>query len=175
MLRTMALVMAVTAVAASAADACGDKFLVIGRGVRAQRAKGGVHHASILMYVDPRRELGAALDETKLALDLKLAGHRIQSVHDERGLEAALARGGYDIVLAGMSDLGALAPRLGAGPSAPVLLPLLYDPTPEELSAAEHRYRCVMRSPGKKQHFLAVIDDAMILRARERSAVSKKP
>lgn len=34
------------------------------------------------------------------------------------------------------------------------------------LAAAERQYRCVMKSPSKKQHFLKVIDEAVVLRQR---------
>ena len=147
-------------------QACGDKFLVIGRGVRAQRAKGAIHHASILMYLDPRSELPAAVRQSGLETDLKLAGHKLRSVESRGELGAALAAGDYDVVLAGLPDMTVLERQIGAGARPPILLPILYDPTPEELAAAQRRYRCVMRSPGKKQHFLALIDEAMVLRSK---------
>jgi hypothetical protein len=150
--------------------ACGDKFLVIGRGVRAQRAKGAVHRASILMYLDPRTDVPAAVKDAKLETNLKLAGHRIRSVETPAALDAALLTGDIDIVLVGVADMKALESRAGDAPSRPTLLPILYDPTEEDLAAAERQYRCVMRSPGKTQHFLAVIDEAMVLR----SAAMKK-
>ena len=148
------------------AYACGDKFLVIGRGVRAQRAKGAVHRASIVMYLDPRTELPAAIKESQLETNLKLAGHTIRSLDSRGDLDAAVANGHYDVVLVGLPDMIALEPQVRRAASRPILLPILYDPTPEELAAAERQYRCVMRSPSKKQHFLAVIEEAMVLRSR---------
>ena len=166
MYRTLVALTLAGCLAGAEAYACGDKFLVIGRGVRAQRAKGAVHRASILMYFDPRTELAAAIKETHLETDLKLAGHRIRSLQGPGDLEAALASGDYDIVLVAVADMKALDSRAGVAASRPILLPILYDPTPEEQAAAERQYRCVMRSPSKKQHFLAVIDDAMVLRSK---------
>jgi|KBSSwiStaDraftv2_1062776.scaffolds.fasta_scaffold108037_2 hypothetical protein len=147
---------------------CGDKFLVVGRGVRAQRLNGAVHHASILIYVSPKGGLDAALRETGLDRDLSLAGHKVRAVADRGQLESALASGKQDIVLAGISDMTALEPLVGAAPRRPSLLPIIYNPTGEELEAAKKEYRCVMRSPSTQQGYLAVIEDAM--RQRGQSA-----
>ena len=150
--------------------ACGDKFLVIGRGLRSQRAKGAVQKAAILMYMDPRSDLPAAIKEQGLESDLKLAGHKVRVLEDRRAVGDTLRAQRYDIVLAGISDMESLERELGSAPSRPILLPIVYDPTAEELAAARQRFACVMRSPSKKQHYLAVIDDAMVLRHKRAHA-----
>jgi len=151
--------------------ACGDKFLVIGRGPRSQRAKGAVQKAAILMYMDPRTELPAAIQEQGLESDLKLAGHRVRVIEDRRAVGETLRAQRYDIVLAGLSDMESLERELGSGAARPTLLPIVYDPTAEELAAARRRFECVMKSPSKKQHYLAVIDDAMVLRQKRAHAM----
>jgi hypothetical protein len=150
--------------------ACGDKFLVIGRGPRSQRAKGAVQKAAILMYMDSRSGLPAAIKEEGLESDLKLAGHKVRVLEDRREFGETLRAQRYDIVLAGISDMESLERELGSTPSRPILLPIVYDPTSEELAAARRRFECVMRSPSKKQHYLAVIDDAMVLRQKRAHA-----
>ncbi len=147
--------------------ACGDKFLVIGRGRRVSFA---AHPASILIDLNPRTPLPRALRELKIPAALKAAGHKVRSVETEPQLEAALATGKYDLVLGDLSDMTALEPKVGAAPSHPKLLPVIYNPTGAELAAAEREYACVMRSPSKEQPFLAVIDDAMELRLRRASS-----
>ncbi len=147
--------------------ACGDKFLVIGRGRRVYTA---AHPASILIYLNPKTPLPRALRELNIPSTLKAAGHKTRSVETPAQLDAALASGRYDIVLGDISDMTALEPKVGAAPSHPKLLPVIYNPTGAELTAAEREYACVMRSPSKDQPFLAVIDDAMELRIRRASA-----
>lgn len=166
--RILVAVSIVCCLGASDGFACGDKFLVIGRGLRSQRAKGAVQKASILMYLDPQGGLPAAMREEGLETNLKLAGHRLHSVSDRRELAQELRAQSYDIVLAGIEDMGRIEAELGAAPARPTLLPIIYNPTGEELAAAERRYQCVMKSPSKKQHFLAVIDDAM--QSRQKAA-----
>ena len=87
--------------AAGVADvlACGDKLVVVGRGLRPKRMKGSVP-ASILLYADPKGSLPAALEEGHLRQDLEKAGHRLRSVSSREELDAALDTGTYDLVFA---------------------------------------------------------------------------
>lgn len=150
------------------AGACGDKFLVIGRGVRQQRAQGAMLRASILLYLDAPGHLRAALTESKLESNLKLAGHRLRSTEGRSALAENLASGKYDIVLADISEMAAIEQAVGSGSARPFLLPVIYNPTGEELAEAEKEFSCVMRSPSTKKHYLAVIDEAMVLRKKGR-------
>ena len=150
------------------AGACGDKFLVIGRGVRQQRAQGAVQRASILLYLDGQAHLQAALTESKLESNLKLAGHRLRSAQGPSELAESLASGKYDIVLADISEMAALEQAVGSASRRPFLLPVIYNPTGEELAEAEAEFSCVMRSPSTKKHYLAVIDEAMVLQKKGR-------
>ncbi len=150
------------------AGACGDKFLVIGRGVRQQRAQGAVQRASILLYRDVEGRLQAALREQKVEVHLKLAGHTLRSVEGRSQLTEQLASGKYDIVLASLSEMTAIEQAVGSGPTRPFLLPVIYNPTGEELKEAEAEFSCVMSSPSTKKHYLAVIDEAMVLRKKEK-------
>ena len=87
--------------------ACGDKFLVVGRGVRYSRSHGAVHSASILIYRNSTSPSAAIAKDVKLEADLKQAGHKVQSVTDaaqwptERGAKA------YDACWSHLVDLGA--------------------------------------------------------------------
>lgn len=152
--------------------ACGDKFLVVGRNVRAQRLRGAVHHASILVYRGGTGRLDAAIRETGLDRELTLAGHKLQSVSDRGQFDAALASGRYDVVLADIGDMKALEPFVAMAPRRPSLLPVIYDPTGEELAAAKQEYSCVMRSPSTQQGYLAVIEDALSQREKRAAAES---
>ncbi len=165
----LGLVLAVSAVCgAREAGACGDKFLVIGRGVRQQRAQGAVHAASILLYLDAKGQLDAALREEKVETHLKLAGHKLRSVASRAELAERLASGTYDIVLASLTEMTAVEQAVRSGPARPFLLPVIYNPTGDELAQAEAEFSCVMRSPSTKKHYLAVIDEAMVLKKKEK-------
>jgi hypothetical protein len=121
------------------------------------------------MYVSPGGALVEALKETGLDRQLTLAGHKVEPVKSG-ALDRALATGNYDLVLADLSDMTALEARVGAAPTHPTLLPIVYNPTGEELETAQREYRCVMRSPSTRQGYLAVIEDAMAARQKRNRA-----
>jgi len=150
--------------------ACGDKFLVIGRGVRSQRTRGAVQHAAILAYLDGAGRLNAAMRELKLEKDLRLAGHTLRPVASAAELREEVRSGRYDILLADISEMVGLEPEVGAAPGGPFLLPMIYNATGEELAEAQAQYECVMKSPSTRKDYLAVIDEAMTQRKKQEKA-----
>ena len=150
------------------AQACGDKFLVVGRGVKYQRAHAAVHPASILIYMNPASRLPAAAREIKLESNLKQAGHKVQTIEDPTRLDDALKSAQYDLVLADVADSPSLEKHVGARPSRPVVMPVLYHPTADELAAAQKQYGCAMKAPAKD--YLAAIDDAIAQKLKRASA-----
>jgi len=157
-----------------AADAlpCGDKLVVVGRG-RPRRLK-GVQAAAILVYADPAGALPAALDEGNLRKDLERAGHRIRSVSTRQELTAALGTGTYDLLMTDYRSAEALEADAKAAPSRPTVLPTLYNPSPADLAAAERQYHCVMKTPGKENDYLAVVNEALVERARQNPPAKAK-
>ena len=92
--------------------ACGDKFLVAGRGTRYQRPK-NFRAASILIYTNPSTGLEASLRKVPLDSVLKREGHRATRVAAPEQLSATLANGGFDVVVADSG--GRTASRRKAG------------------------------------------------------------
>jgi|SRR5687768_17554022 len=83
--------------------ACGDKFLVAGRGTRYQRPK-TARAASVLIYADPSSAVATALKKAKVESLLKLEGHRATKVQTLKELSAVVSNGRYDVILTGNSD-----------------------------------------------------------------------
>ena len=67
------VVIAFLAAGTGGAEACGDKFLRVGRGARYQRGYVAIHPACVLLYADPKSSVSAALRELEPVL--KRAGH----------------------------------------------------------------------------------------------------
>lgn len=72
-----------------------------------------------------------------------------------------------DVVMTGLSDMTALEPEVRAAASRPVLLPVIYNPTGQELKAAEKKYACVMKAPSRNQDYLDVINEALSHRSEQ--------
>jgi hypothetical protein len=152
----------------SFAQACGDKFLVVGRGVRFQRAYAAIYPASIVVYARTERAADKAIRNPRLQDDLKAAGHHVSLVENEAALTKALESGHVDLVLTDVADADRVARQAESAPAKPRVLPVMYDPTPEEVKQIEARYQCRLKSSDHIDRYLVTIDDAMKARAEQK-------
>ena len=136
------------------ASACGDKFLVIGRGAR--RVQKARHPASIALYLRTGSALPAEAKEMRLEKTLKQAGHKVEVIPDETALREALASRRLDFVIADLGDAQGLArdlPRAGG----PQVVPVARGDA-DQAAAAD--YSLVIRT-GKSLSYLSALDAAM--------------
>jgi ABC-type amino acid transport substrate-binding protein len=155
---------AIALLSGAVALACGDKLLVIGRGVRFQRAY-AARQANLVIY-STGTQSGATLSSTKLQTTLRRAGHRVQIVEGGSQLDEALKSGKVDVVLVDFADLGGITRLLQLMPSKPVILPILFKPSKAELAAAQREYKFALKAPADDVQYLTAIDEAMKLRLR---------
>lgn len=146
------------------ARACGDKFLVVGRGVRPKQLSSTLMPASILIYQNPTSESARVASDPELQASLMKAGHSVALAEDTQTLHEALTSGRYDIIVAALSDALRLKREAETAPSKPTVLPVIYNPTVKALGDAKNAFACVLPRPGKTSQLLAVIDQAMRLR-----------
>jgi hypothetical protein len=152
--------------------ACGDKLVVVGRGLKANRMS-APRRASILVYADPKGSLPAALEEGHLRKDLERAGHRLRTATSREEFDAALGSGTYDLVLADFKAVPLLEPEANAAASKPTVLPTLFNPSEADLAAASRQYSCVVKSPSDQKDYMIVINEAMADRAKHASPKNK--
>ena len=152
----------------SAVQACGDKFLLVGRGVAFHRAYAAAYPASIVVYAQPQRHAANAIRDPRLQSELKLAGHRVILVENEGALTRALESDRVDLVLTDVADADRTSKEAAASPSMPAVLPVMYEPTKEEAKNIEARYQCRLKSSDRADRYLIAIDDAMKARADQR-------
>jgi hypothetical protein len=166
------LVAAATAMGVDAL-ACGDKLVIVGRGMRPRRVKGSVR-AAILVYADPKGSMPAALDEGHLRQDLEKAGHRVRSVASREELGSALGTGSYDLVFTDIKSAPAIETEARGAASKPTVLPTLFNPSDADLAAATKEYHCVVKAPGSQKDYLAVVNEALAQRAQQQETAKKK-
>lgn len=141
-----------------AADACGDKALRIGRGIRFQRT---THPASVLIYI-PSNNLRA----TQLQSMLKTVGHKSSAVQSEDRLGDALKSGQYDLVFTDLGAAASLETNIKTSPFKPVLVAVVSEGRKAEVTAAKKQYRYVVKNPHSADQYLDAIEDAMRSRVR---------
>jgi len=169
---SLALVSVLASAGISDAEACGDKFLRVGRGARYQRAYVAVYPANLLLVARPGSSLAAALKE--LEPTLKRAGHKPVVVKDPAAATAELERGRFDIVLTDMKDVRSLEAATHSAGAKVDVLPFIEQPTAEARASAEASYRCVAEVPGKKADVLGKIDELMELAAKGTGETNRK-
>ncbi|HEY3122533.1 MAG TPA: hypothetical protein VGK70_00550 [Thermoanaerobaculia bacterium] len=146
---------------------CGDKFVVLGRGMRFGRAHAAKFPGSVLIYVNRASHMPAAMKEFRLEPTLKAAGHSIRVVENFADLDQMLTSGRYDIVLTDVADSARVQERAASSLSKPLVVPVLYKPAPAELAAAEKKYGCLIAPTSTRSlDLLPVVDQAMQGRAK---------
>jgi hypothetical protein len=148
--------------------ACGDKFLVIARGTRFERAAMPREPAAILVYVNPTSSLPKALERVPIEATLRRVGYQPTTVAQPGEFEKALGRGGWDVVVVDLADSAALRGRLH-GADAPAILPVLHAATGRELTQARRDYLHVLRGPVKSQSLVDAIDEVLAQRQKLRA------
>jgi ABC-type amino acid transport substrate-binding protein len=156
-----------------AAQACGDKFLLVGRGVEFHRAYAAVYPASIVIYAQPQGPAAKAIRDPRLQADLKRSGHRVVLVENDAALARALESDRVDLLLTDVADAERMSRRAAGAPSKPTVLPVMYQPTTEEAKAIETRYQCRLMSADRADRYLSAIDNAMKARANEKRKTSR--
>ena len=155
------LVFAAATLAVTAAFACGDKLMLFARGARFGQVYSRAHAASILAYTRQNSAVPGVVKDLERQPALKQAGHKLQVVEDPAALDEALKTGKYDLVLADVADAESLEQQMRSSPSSPVMLPILYNSSKAETTAAEKKFRFVLKAPGNADRYLAAIDKAM--------------
>jgi hypothetical protein len=155
---TIIAVAAVMAIVTADLDACGDKFLRVGRSARFRRYA-AVHPAAILIYT-PADSTPAGIKEFEAIL--KRAGHRPVTLPNGADVAQALAAAPYDLVIANFSDSDRIRDGLRGSASPPSLLPILYKPTKAVADLAERQFICLIKPDAMtKFDALAEIDRLM--------------
>jgi hypothetical protein len=148
-------------------QACGDKFLLVGRGVKFRQAYAAIYPASIVVYAQPQHSAAKAIRDSRLQTDLKAAGHRVTIAEDERALTRALESDRVDLVLTDAADADRIARQADAAPTRPRVLPVMFEPSKEEAKAIESRYNCRLTAADRSDRYLSAIDDAMKSRKKK--------
>ncbi len=164
-------VTAIVLLAATLVYACGDKLLVLNRGLHFQDLASS-RSASILLYNHMGSRTSDAINDGQLQSALLKAGHKLQTVGERSQLDDAVKTGHYDLVLVDLADAPGVEEQLRALPSPPVVVPVLYEGNKAEADAVKAHYRCLLKAPNKMGNYLNAIDRALEEKAkRDRTAV----
>jgi hypothetical protein len=165
-MRTRLVAIVLLAVAISSGQilfACGDKFLILSRGTRFQRAEAPRAPATILVYANPVSPLAAAFAGVSAEATLQHAGYRPEMVTSVEALQRALGRGGWDLVIVDLVESRSIGVNV-RGETGPALLAVAYKLTGAELEQAKQQHALVLKAPIKRQALLDAVDAALARR-----------
>jgi hypothetical protein len=143
-------------------EACGDKFLLVGRGARFQRVYASVYPGKVLIFARPNTDNKAAIRDPQLHKALRQAGHAVSVIEDWTLLEQAMKTVPVDVVLVDVGEAERLQKLMGSSPSSPEPL---YVSSPGS-AAAPKQFICKLKASDKPVRFLDEVENAMKARAR---------
>jgi hypothetical protein len=156
---------AILLLSATLVYACGDKLLVLNRGLRFQDFSSS-RPASILLYTPTGSRTSDAINDGQLKSALVKAGHKLQMIEERSRLNDALKTGRYDLVLIDLADAPSVEEELRTAHSPPVVMPVVYEGTKAEAEAVKKHYRCLLKAPDKSGNYLNAIDRALDEKAK---------
>jgi ABC-type amino acid transport substrate-binding protein len=157
-LTACALFLATIVLSGTAAVACGDKLLVIGRGVRFQRLSAARQSTVVIYSAGAQR---GPLGNARLQTTLKGAVHQVQVVHGGAQLDEALNSGHIDVVLVESADLAGITRQLQLAASQAAILPIFVKPSKADFAAAQKTYKFALKATADDVEYLAAIDEVM--------------
>ena len=163
--------------------ACGDKLMMLGRGIKFQ-SKHTPRAATVLLYL-PESATGQALTDPKLESALREAGNTVRVVASQADLETALRSGTFDVVLANVTHAPELE-KASAAVGTAVVLPAIYLVAPASGAANKQQSKAdrdksskefgvIVEVPGRPGHYCHAVDQAMELKLKREKEAARRP
>ena len=164
--------------------ACGDKLMMLGRGIKFQ-SKHTPRAAAVLLYL-PESATGLALTDPKLESALREAGHTVRAVTSTADLESALSTRTFDVVLANVTHAPELERAQAIAGRTSVVLPAIYLVTPgaqpiskqqskADRDKASKDFAVIVQVPGRPGHYCHAVDEAMELKLKREKTAARNP
>jgi hypothetical protein len=145
-------------------QACGDKFLMVGRGAKFQRAYASVYPGKVLIYARPSTDQKAAIRDPQLHKALRQAGHSVSVIEDWNLLEQALKTVPVDVVLVDVGEASRLQGLLASSPAHPDALFVAFASSAK--AAATQEVVCRLKSSDRPLKYLDEVENVMKARAK---------
>ena len=130
-------------------SACGDKFLVAGRGVQNQRTFGALMPASILIFSNNQNPGESPTKTGELAVIFESAGHTFDVAETTADLDAKLGSTEVDVVVSSFADSHLVQKSLEDTGSQASILPVVAKAEKDNMAAAKQQYKRVLKAPSR--------------------------
>lgn len=151
-------------------EACGSKILVLTHGTRFERPGGRHPSASVAIYAPAESEFPHALATLPVVATLERGGYTTTVIRTVADLDAAVQRGGVDVLLIDLTTTKTLDGRPWNASTAPAIVPVVFSEDRADVKQAIAQFHCAVRSPSHSQSFFEAIDQAV----SERRAAARR-
>jgi hypothetical protein len=145
--------------------ACGDKFLMVGRGAKFQRAYASVYPGKLLIYARPSTDSKAAIRDPQLHKALRQAGHTVSVIEDWALLEQALKSVPVDLILVDVAEAARLQPIVSSSPAHPQAMYVAF-PSSRSTTAIQQDEICRLKSSDRPLRYLEEVENVMKARSK---------
>lgn len=149
--------------------ACGDKLLMVGRGLKFNTAYASLYPGSIVFYLPETSGIGTTSGVSKIPKFLAGAGHRVTIARTAAALEGALRLPVVDLVLVESSEISWLKSRITALPSSPGLVALVDTKQGTSFDGTLQGFAGTIASGDKPKRYLPMIEKLMKTSAERRA------
>jgi CheY-like chemotaxis protein len=166
MSRVTAIVVALAAGMATVSPvghACGDKFMMAGRGPRFQKVYASVYPGQVLIYATPSSDRRAAIRNPQLHKMLRQAGHTVTVVEAWPQLEQEMKRQAVDVLLADVSESARLAPVMPSLRGRPEAMYVAFS---KNKTAVPSNQVCRLKASDDGRKYLEEIESVMKARTK---------
>jgi hypothetical protein len=146
--------------------ACGDKYVILGQGVRFQRAYAAAHPANILVFLKDGSKWSEPENRERLMTVLRLVGHHPDPVTTLAELQTALDAKRYDVILTELGTESELTPIARNAAPHPSVVPVAFEPSREQLKQLQKSDVCAVQLSKRSHELLTVINTVMEQRGR---------
>jgi len=143
--------------------ACGDKFLMAGRGAKFQRAYASVYPGKVLIYSQSSKNAKTAIRDPQLHKALRQAGHTVSIIDDWTLFENALRSGPVDVVLVDVAEVSRLQPLVASSVAHP---DPMYVVSSNNAAPACAGLNCRLKSSDKPLKYLEEVESVLKTRAK---------
>jgi hypothetical protein len=147
------------ALASPIAEGCGDKLLVLGRGVKFADIASS-YRGAIIIYIPDSLPRSAAINDPQFRVSLQKAGYKVRLVQQADVVTEDVQSGKYDILLVDVQDAARVYKQVTAAGLSTVVMPVVYEGT-ELNPEAVTPLLCVRKISGRNNSCVSTIAKVM--------------
>ena len=167
LIAVIVLTMAAGASVSKPIEACGDKFMLPGRGLSFEDVYRARYPGAVLIYSPGG---SSKTDYMKLQTLLTRAGHKVTLVRDAHQIASTASAVKADVVVTALADADTVGSQAKSTPSVPTILPVLATGNKAEKAACKQQpYACELKSEDSPEKFIVAVNETMTARTKARS------